>query len=264
MVLSLETGRYPAGLITHKGTTMNYQLIGDVMQALMLNLDPGEEVVAEAGAMLFSNGAVTFEAKSQGGLVGGLKRMVVGESLSLTHFHCIAPGGVVAFAAPYPGKVQAMPLEDTAWLCQRDSFLCATAGITSEIAFTRRFGGGLFGGEGFTLQRHSGTGTVFLHIGGNLVESTLAAGQTLRVDTGCIAAFEQSVNYDIEFVGGFKNALFGGEGLFLSTLTGPGKVILQTLPLSRLTGRLHNTGDGSSAGGAGGAHGDIGRVFADQ
>jgi uncharacterized protein (TIGR00266 family) len=242
---------------------MNYQLIGDVMQALMLNLEPGDEVVAEAGSMLFCNQAVNFEAKMQGGLMGGLKRVVMGESLFLTHFHCMAPGGVVAFAAPYPGKVQAMPLEGNAWLCQRDSFLCATSGISSEIAFTRKFGTGLFGGEGFILQRHFGTGTLFLHIGGNVVESTLAAGQTLRVDTGCIAAFEPSVNYDIQFVGGFKNALFGGEGLFLATLTGPGKVILQTLPFSRLAGRINGTtSEGSSStGGVGGTLGDIGRVF---
>jgi uncharacterized protein (TIGR00266 family) len=241
---------------------MNYQLIGDVMQALMLNLEPGEEVVAEAGSMLFCNQAVNFEAKAQGGPAGGLRRIAPGESLYLTHFHCTAPDGVVAFAAPYPGKVQAIPLEGDAWLCQSDTFLCATSGISSEIAFTRKFGAGVFSGEGFVLQRHSGQGTLFLHIGGNLVESTLAAGQSLRVDTGCIAAFEPSVSYDIEFQGGFKNALFGGEGMFLSTLTGPGKVILQTLPYSRVAGRLNHTmSEGPFAGrGAASAGGDFGRT----
>lgn len=242
---------------------MNYQLIGDVMQALMVNLEPGEEIMAEAGAMLLCNEAIHFEAKMQGGLLGGLKRVVMGESLFLTHFRCLAPGGVVAFAAPYPGKVQAMELSGNAWMCQRDSFLCATSGIINEIAFTRKFGTGLFGGEGFILQRASGTGTLFLHIGGNVVESELREGQTLRVDTGCIACFEPSVNYDIQFVGGFKNMLFGGEGLFLATLTGPGKVILQTLPFSRLAGRiLGSTNEGSSStGGVGGTLGDVGRIF---
>jgi uncharacterized protein (TIGR00266 family) len=195
--------------------------------------------------------------------MGGLKRAVMGESLFLTHFECIAPGGMVTFAAPYPGKIQPMELKGQSWLCQRDSFLCASTGITNEIAFTRKFGTGLFGGEGFVLQKISGNGTAFLHIGGNVVESELQAGQRLRVDTGCIAAFEPSVSYDIEFVGGFKNALFGGEGLFLATLTGPGKVYLQTLPFSRLAGRiLGSSNEGSSStGGVGGTFGDIGRIF---
>jgi uncharacterized protein (TIGR00266 family) len=242
---------------------MNYQLIGDVMQAVLVNLQPGESVKAEAGAMLFCNEGVSFEARMQGGLMGGIKRAVMGESLFLTHFDCIAPGGVVAFAAPYPGKVQPMQMEGNAWLCQRDSFLCATGDINTEIAFTRKFGAGLFGGEGFVLQRISGTGTAFVHIGGNVVESNLEVGQKLRVDTGCIACFEPSVHYDIQFVGGFKNALFGGEGLFMATLEGPGKVYLQTLPFSRLAGRiLGSTNEGSSStGGIGGTFGDIGRIF---
>jgi uncharacterized protein (AIM24 family) len=143
--------------------------------------------------------------------------------------------GQVAFAAPHPGKLKQIDLDPGRnWLCQRDSFLCATEGVEVNVAFTKRFGAGLFGGEGFILQRLSGDGTVFIHGGGNFVEFDLHPGQVLHVDTGCIVAFEESVGYDIKFVGGFKNALFGGEGLFLAVLQGPGKTILQTLPFSRL------------------------------
>lgn len=164
--------------------------------------------------------------------------MVGGESLFMTRFRSRSQGQV-GFAAPYPGKLKQIDLAGGAtWLCQRDSFLCATSGIEIGIAFTKRFGAGLFGGEGFILQRIGGNGTAFIHGGGNFIEFELVAGQTLRVDTGCIVAFEETVQYDIQFVGGFKNALFGGEGLFLATLSGPGKCVLQTLPFSRLAGRI--------------------------
>jgi uncharacterized protein (AIM24 family) len=172
--------------------------------------------------------------------------------------------GQVAFSAPYPGKIKELSLAGGAvWLCQRDSFLCATAEIDVGVAFTKRFGAGLFGGEGFILERLSGRGTAFIHGGGNFIEFDLVPGQMLRVDTGCIVAFEESVQYDIQFVGGFKNALFGGEGLFLATLTGPGKTILQTLPFSRLAGRilgLTKEGSGGVAG-VGGTLRDIGNIL---
>lgn len=208
-------------------------------------------------------GNVEMDSKMSGGLWGGLKRMVVGESLFITTFRARGQGQV-AFAAPHPVKLKTLELAaGQAWLCQRDSFLCATDGVEIGIAFTKRFGAGLFGGEGFILEKLSGTGTAIIHAGGNLVEFDLVPSQTLRVDTGCIVAFEEGVGYDMQFVGGFKNALFGGEGLFLATLTGPGKCILQTLPFSRLAGRilgLTKEGTGGVAG-AGGTLRDIGKIF---
>jgi len=215
-------------------------------------------------------------------LLGGIKRAVTGESLFLTHFQCIAPGGTIAFGATHPGKIEALELNGNEWLCQRHSFLCATAGISHEVAWSHRFGGGSFASEGFILQRAAGQGTVFLHIGGNIMESELQAGQSLRVDPGCIAAVEPTVHYGIQFLGGFRNLLFGGEGMSLATLTGPGKVMLQTLPFSRLASRV-STANGAAGGGAaagssvpatvgntslagasGFATSDVGRIFGGQ
>ena len=207
-----------------------FHVIGNVMQAVVVPLQPGQELQAEPGAMLYMAGDVAMESKLSGGLLGGLKRMVAGESLFMTRF-VARSAGQVAFAAPHPGQLKRLDLDGRwAWLCQRDSFLCATQAIEVSVAFTKRFGAGLFGGEGFILERLSGTGTVFIHAGGNFVEFDLVPGQQIRVDTGCIVAFEDSVAYDIQFVGGFKNVLFGGEGLFLAKMTGPGKVYLQSLP----------------------------------
>jgi uncharacterized protein (AIM24 family) len=167
--------------------------------------------------------------------------MITGESFFITTFlNSARSKKTVTFGAPYPGKV--IPLDLTKlggnFLCQKDSFLCAARGIEIEIAFTRKIGAGLFGGEGFILQRLQGDGLAFVHAGGTIVEKNLQPGETIRVDTGCLAALSPSVDYDIQFVGGFKNALFGGEGLFLATLTGPGLVYLQSLPLSRLSDRI--------------------------
>jgi uncharacterized protein (TIGR00266 family) len=240
-----------------------FHVVGDVMQAVVIPLGPNQEIQAEPGALLYMAGDVDMDSSMKGGLWGGLKRMVGGESLFMTKFKSRSQGQV-AFAAPHPGKLKQVEIAGgAAWLCQRDSFLCATSGIEIGIAFTRRFGAGLFGGEGFILQRIAGSGTAFIHGGGNFIEFELVAGQTLRVDTGCIVAFEESVHYDIQFVGGFKNALFGGEGLFLATLTGPGKCVLQTLPFSRLAGRilgLTKEGTGGMAG-VGGTLRDIGNIF---
>jgi uncharacterized protein (TIGR00266 family) len=240
-----------------------FHIVGDVMQAVVVPLGGGQELQAEPGAMLYMAGDVEMSSNMQGGLWGGLKRMVAGESLFISRFRSRTQGQV-AFAAPHPGKLKQLELDPGRnWLCQRDSFLCATQGVQISVAFTKRFGAGLFGGEGFILQRLSGDGTAFIHGGGNFIEFDLVAGQTIRVDTGCIVAFEENVQYDIQFVGGFKNALFGGEGLFLATLTGPGHAILQTLPFSRLAGRIVGStreGTGGVAG-VGGTLRDLGNIF---
>jgi uncharacterized protein (TIGR00266 family) len=245
------------------GRPTAFHVVGDVMQAVVVPLGPGQEMVAEPGALLYMAGDVEMDSAMRGGLWGGLKRLVAGESLFMTHFRA-RQEGQVAFAAPHPGKLRQMELvPGEVWLCQRDSFLCATEGIEVGIAFTKRFGAGLFGGEGFILERISGDGTVFVHGGGNFLEFDLLPGQTLRVDTGCIVAFQEGVRYDIQLVGGFKNALFGGEGLFLATLTGPGKVVLQTLPFSRLAGRIMGTTHEGTGGlsGVGGTLRDLGNMF---
>jgi uncharacterized protein (TIGR00266 family) len=240
-----------------------FHIVGDVMQAVVIPLRAGQEVQAEPGALLYMAGDVEMDSQMKGGLWGGLRRIVAGESLFMTRFRSRV-NGQVAFAAPYPGKIKELTLAgSTAWLCQRDSFLCATADIEVGIAFTKRLGAGFFGGEGFILERLTGRGTAFIHGGGNFIEFDLQPGQMLRVDTGCIVAFEESVQYDIQLVGGFKNALFGGEGLFLATLTGPGKTILQTLPFSRLAGRiLGQTKEGSGGvSGVGGTLRDLGNIL---
>lgn len=220
---------------------IDFQIFGDDLQLVEIELDSGEAVRAEAGTMTYMENGIEMQTSTGGGLFQGLKRMVTGESFFITSFTNSGQGkSRVAFAAPYPGKI--IPLDLTAlggsMICQKDSFLCAAQGINIEVAFTKRLGAGLFGGEGFILQRLTGDGLAFVHAGGTIIEKNLASGETLRVDTGCLVAFAPSVNYDIGFVGGFKNALFGGEGLFLARLTGPGKVYLQSLPFSRLADRI--------------------------
>ena len=220
---------------------IDYRIVGDDMQVVEVELDPGEGVRAEAGAMLFMSDGVEMQTGTGGGLFQGFKRMLTGESFFITTFlHNGRGKGHVAFSAPYPGKI--VPLDLSAhrgeFLCQKDSFLCAARGIDIEVAFTKRLGAGIFGGEGFILQRLQGQGLAFLHAGGTIMERRLGPGETLRVDTGCLVGFEPSVDYDIQFIGGFKNALFGGEGLFLTLLRGPGLVYLQSLPFSRLADRV--------------------------
>jgi uncharacterized protein (TIGR00266 family) len=176
-----------------------------------------------------------------GDLFSGFKRALTGESFFITTFmNNDRQKRRVAFSAPYPGKIMPFDLRqfNGQLLCQKDSFLCAARGTNIEIAFTKRIGAGFFGGEGFILQRLTGDGLVFVHAGGTIIEKDLAAGETLRVDTGCLVAFSTTVDYDIKFVGGFKNALFGGEGLFFAKMTGPGKVYLQSLPFARLVDRI--------------------------
>ncbi len=217
---------------------MKTQTLGDNMQALVVNLDKGEKMYAEAGSMMYMRGAVEMEAEMKGGLMGGIKRVFGGESLFMTTFQAGENGGEVGFASPFPGKLQVVKINGTEILCQRDSFLCCTEGVNVDIALTKRLGAGFFGGEGFILESLTGNGSAFIHAGGNFVEMELKAGESVRVDTGCIVAFESTVNYDIKFVGGFKRTLFGGEGLFFALLTGPGKVYLQTLPFSRMANRI--------------------------
>ncbi|GAB4255336.1 TIGR00266 family protein [Deferrisoma sp.] len=236
---------------------IDYEIHGAEMQLVEVELDPGEAVRAEAGAMTFLEDGVEMQTSTGGGIFSGLKRMVTGESFFITSFVNRSRGKRrVGFAAPYPGRIVPLDLGALggAFLCQKDAFLCAAAGVEIEVAFTRKFGVGLFGGEGFILQKLTGDGMAFVHAGGTVIERDLAAGETLRVDTGCLVALAPTVTYDIQMVGGFKNALFGGEGLFLARLTGPGRVYLQSLPFSRLADRIasavrRSTGSGDAQGG---------------
>ena len=218
-----------------------YKIDGDDLQLVEVELDQGEGVRAEAGTMTYMEDGIEMQTGMGGDLFSGFKRALTGESFFITTFmNNDRQKRRVAFSAPYPGKIMPFDLRqfNGQLLCQKDSFLCAARGTNIEIAFTKRMGAGFFGGEGFILQRLTGDGLVFVHAGGTIIEKDLAAGETLRVDTGCLVAFSTTVDYDIKFVGGFKNALFGGEGLFFAKMTGPGKVYLQSLPFARLVDRI--------------------------
>jgi uncharacterized protein (TIGR00266 family) len=220
---------------------LDYKLIGDDMQLVEVELDPGEGVRAEVGAMMYMEDGIEMQTSTGGGLFKGFKRMITGESFFITTFlYNGRAKGHVAFGAPYPGKIIPLHLDQLggSFLVQKDGFLCAARGVEIEVAFTKRIGAGLFGGEGFILQRLAGDGLAFVHAGGTIIPKQLGPGEKLRVDTGCLVAFAPSVNYDIQFIGGFRNALFGGEGIFLANLTGPGLVYLQSLPFSRLADRV--------------------------
>lgn len=246
---------------------MDYRISGDVMQALEVTLRQGEEVFAEAGSMLYMANGIELQAKMQGGLMKGLMRkFLAGESMFMSIFRCHAPQGKMALANPIAGKIIPLELKGNTVLAERNAFLCGIGNIDLSIAFTKRFGAGLFGGEGFILQKLTGHGLVFLHAGGNMLEFQLGPGEQLRVDTGCIVSMADSVQYDIQFVGGFKNALFGGEGLFFAVLTGPGHVILQTLPFSRFASRIAAAmggGRGEARGLAGLGDGILGDIISD-
>lgn len=254
---------------------VDYKVIGDDIQIVEVELDPGETVIAEAGAMNYMDDGITFEAKMgdgskpDGGLFGKLmdagKRAITGESIFLTHFTNSGSGKKsVAFAAPYPGKI--IPIDMTKvngeLLCQKDAFLCAALGTEVGIAFTKRLGAGFFGGEGFILQRLMGDGMAFVHAGGTIIKKKLN-NDTIRVDTGCIAAFTSGINYDIERAGSLKSMFFGGEGLFLATLSGTGVVLLQSLPFSRMADRIlqHAPSAGGSRKGEGSVLGGIGDLI---
>jgi uncharacterized protein (TIGR00266 family) len=239
---------------------MDYQLVGDVMQALQVTLKQGEELYAEPGAMLYMSNGIELQSKMQGGLMKGLMRkFLAGESMFMSTFRCNVPEAKMALANPIAGKIFPLELRGTTVLAERNAYLCAIGQVDLSIAFTKRFGAGLFGGEGFILQKISGQGLVFLQAGGNMLEFDLKPGEQLRVDTGCIVSMAETVTYDIQFVGGFKNALFGGEGLFFAVLNGPGHVVLQTLPFSRFANRVAAAAGGSQgeSRGLGGLGGNV-------
>ena len=231
---------------------IDYKIFGDDMQYVEVELDPQEAAVAEAGAMMYMDDGIQMEtvfgdgSPAQGGglmgmLVGAGKRLLVGESLFMTVFANLSrEKRRVAFGAPYPGKIVPIQLPEVGGelIAQKDSFLAAAKGVSIWIAFQKRLGVGLFGGEGFIMERLTGDGLAFVHAGGTLHDRTLAPGELIRVDTGCLVALQPSVNYDIQLQKGIKNMFFGGEGLFLATVTGPGDVWLQSLPFSRLAGRM--------------------------
>ena len=238
------------------------------MQFVEIELDPGEAVVAEAGGMMFMEDGIEMETifgdGSQqnsgflGSLMGAGKRLLTGESLFMTVFLNRATGKKkVAFGAPYPGKIIPVHLSEIGGelIAQKDAFLCAAKGVSVGIAFNKRIGAGLFGGEGFIMQRLQGDGWAFIHAGGTIIQKQLGLGETLRVDTGCIVAFQPTVQFDIQYVGKIKSALFGGEGLFFATLRGPGHVWLQSLPFSRLADRI--IASAPRAGGSGREEGSV-------
>lgn len=222
---------------------LDYTIQGDNLQVARLRLKPGQEVFAEAGKMLYKTPSVNWETRMTGDtlgqkLWGAVKRKLMGESLFWTYFRANA-AGEVGFAGAYPGRIQAFELKPgQSVMVQRDSFICAQSTATVNIAFVKKLGAGFFGGEGFILEKLTGPGTAFIHAGGDFIEFNLAPGEALQIDTGCIVAFDESVDYDIQFVGGIKTAIFGGEGLFLATLRGPGRVIVQSMTLEKLRREL--------------------------
>ena len=251
---------------------VDYEVFGDDLQFVEIELDPGESVIAEAGAMMYLTEGVDFESKMgdgsdpEQGFFGKLKsagkRAVSGESLFMTHFTNRGAGRQqVAFAAPYPGKIVSIDLGQVGGrlICQKDAFLCAAMGTQIGIVFNRKLGAGFFGGEGFILQDLQGDGMAFMHAGGTIIEKRLI-GEKLRVDTGCLVAFEPTVDYSIERAGRLKSQVFGGEGLFLATLQGTGRVWLQSLPFSRLADRIAPLGGGSGQD-EGSAIGGISTIF---
>src|SRR5262245_5953786 len=258
---------------------IDYEVFGSEMQFVEVTLDPREMVIAEAGGMMFMTSGIKMETvfgdpsqQNQGfwsKMASAGKRVLTGESLFMTTFTNIGGGReVVGFASPYPGKIVPMHLDQLGGeiVCQKDAFLCGARGVQVSIAFQKKIGVGLFGGEGFIMQRLTGDGIVLLHAGGTMMIRDLQPGEKLRLDTGCLMALTPSVGYDIEFVGGFKNTIFGGEGLFLATLTGPGRVWCQSLPFSRFAGRILANAPGGGRGGKEegsmlGTIGSIGNMF---
>ncbi len=218
---------------------MRHTITGDNLQFVHVEINPGELVWGEAGSMVYFSGNVQMQARARGGIMAGLKRVVTGESFFVTEFTAYGGTGVVAFAGRVPGKIAAIELRGgKQWIFQKDAFLAAEAAVTFDIAFQKRLGAILFGGEGLILQRYYGEGTVFIHSPGDIVEYTLAPGQVMKISTGHVAGWEATVQYNIETVGGLKTAFFGGEGLFVTALTGPGKVLLQSMTLSKLASAL--------------------------
>jgi uncharacterized protein (TIGR00266 family) len=261
---------------TREAHDIDFEIKGSEMQFIEIELDPGESAIAEAGSMMFKDASVNMEtvfgdgsAQSQSGgffgkLMGAGKRLLTGESLFTTVFTHMGQGKArVAFAAPYPGKILPMHLPDLGGMliCQKDSFLCGAKGVSVGIAFQRKLMTGLFGGEGFIMQKLEGDGWVFVHAGGTLYERTLQPGEELHVDTGCVVAYTPGVDFDVIPAGGVKSMIFGGEGVFFARLRGPGHIWLQSLPFSRLAGRI--LANARPGGGAeeGSVLGSLGNVF---
>lgn len=230
---------------------IDYKIFGEEMQHIEIELDPQETAIAESGAFMMMDQGVEMQtifgdgSKPTGGLVGKLlsagKRLLTGESLFMTAFTNMGQGKKrVHFASPYPGKIIALDLQQLGGLvfCQKDAFLCSAKGVSIGIALQKRLGTGIFGGEGFIMQKLEGDGWAFVHAGGHVFEKELAPGEILKIDTGCVVAYTREIDFNIEFVGGIKNTIFGGEGLFFATLKGPGKVWIQSLPISRLASRV--------------------------
>lgn len=245
---------------------LSYTVQGDNLQIVRIRLQPGQELYAEAGKMVYKTASIQWETRMSGGsfgekVWGAFKRTLMGESLFLTYFRASSPGEV-GFAGNYPGRLQPFDLAaNQSILVQRDSFVCAQISVQLNIALVKKLGAGFFGGEGFILERLTGPGTVFIHGGGDFVDFQLGPGEVLQVDTGCVVGFEESVNYDIQFVGGIKTAIFGGEGLFLATLTGPGRVLVQSMTLEKLRRELAPMRSGGDERGPLGA---IGGLFSSE
>jgi uncharacterized protein (TIGR00266 family) len=253
---------------------IDYKILGEEMQCVEIELDPNETAIAESGAFMMMDDGIQMEtifgdgSTQQKGLMGKLlgagKRLLTGESLFMTAFTNMGQGKKkVSFASPYPGKVIALDLMKMGgkMVCQKDAFLCAAKGVAVGIEFQRKLGTGLFGGEGFIMQKLEGDGMAFVHAGGHIIQKDLMPGELLKVDTGCLVAFTPSVDYDIQFVGGIKNTFFGGEGLFFATLRGPGRVWVQTLPVSRLASRILQYGRMGGRKEEGGILGGLGNVL---
>ena len=239
----------PIGAAAAMPAPLDYSIVGDNLQMARVRLAAGQEVYAEAGKMVYKTPNVAWDSRMTGQtlgdkLLGALRRTVTGESLFVTYFRANGPGEV-GFAGSYPGKIQAFDLAPgQSLLAQRDAFLFAQPTVQLTVALVRKLGTGFFGGEGFILERLTGPGTVFIHAGGDFMDVTLAPGESLQIETGCIVAFDESVSYDIEYVGGIKMALFGGEGIFLATLTGPGRVVIQSMTLQKMRRELAPTRTG--------------------
>jgi uncharacterized protein (TIGR00266 family) len=245
-----------AAAVALQAEPLEYSVHGDNLQVARLRLKPGQEVYAEAGRMVYKTANVQWETRMTGDtlgqkLIGALRRKAAGESLFLTYFRAVGAEGEVGFAGSYPGRVQVFDLAaGQSVLAQRDAFVCAQTTVKLGVAFVKKLGAGFFGGEGFILEKLTGPGLAFIHAGGDFVEFNLRPGETLHVDTGCIVAFEESVSYDIQFVGGVKTALFGGEGMFLAALTGPGRAIIQSMTLEKMRRELAPVRGGNDERGA--------------
>jgi uncharacterized protein (TIGR00266 family) len=233
---------------------INYQVVGTTMQAVVIQLQPGQQIFSERGGMSWMSANIDMQTNMEGGLGGAFKRMFSGESIFMVTFSSRGGSGLVGFSAEFPGKIVPLHLgEGQQIICQKDAFMCAERSVQLDIHFRRRLGTGFFGGEGFIMQSLTGPGLTFVELDGEIVEYTLEANQVLKVDTGHVAMFEPTVTFDVEMVRGFKNVLFGGEGLFLSTLRGPGRIWLQTMPAMNLARKIAqympSSGDGGSSGG---------------